>query len=180
MAFIHTIQVANEKKSGSTVSSTRKSENRRYLACIVATTTEASLAINAEKYEEIAGKLVDAKIQASNLSAKLGMTLEQATAHYEAAKKEWYDRDGSPDPHDMDGPYGLVRLHADMDLYKRHIARRQTLTIGSQAVVSWHGTVSLAQKALGSRECVWAQQRGDTLAIRTDIEITETKKRDAK
>lgn len=214
MALIHTIQIANEKHSGSTVSSTRKSETRKYLACLVATTTEASLRIDAEKLAQTEKERAEWQAKLDELTAKLGMTVEQAEAQHKAESDRWYNREdglfatkdrirkeraakgagewnhvsddtvkadmlarGLVDPYNRNGAFGIHEAAQKVEWLTKTLADWNSPRLGSQAVLSWHGTVGLAQKALTSREATYAQSKGDTVAIRTDITITETKKR---
>jgi hypothetical protein len=211
MALIHTIQVVDEKRNHSTVSSTRKSETRRYLACIVATTTEASLKIDAGKKAAVEAELVTAKARLAELTAKFGMTPEEAEAKHEVESDRWYNREdgifetgqrirlaksgstyghvhnldsivkadllarGFVDPYDKSGTYGICDVYSTVRRCEATLKGWFKLTLGSEGVISWHGTTDLAQKAMGSLDYI--RERGDTLAIRTDITITETKKR---
>jgi len=215
--FIHTIQIVSEKNSNGTVSSTRKSENRQYAACLVATTTEASLRIDAEKLAQTEKERAEWTAKLNTLLAKLGMTVEQAEAQHKADSDRWYDRKegffetktrirqerhakgagewnpvsdedakkdlfarGFVDPYDREGAFGIHEAAGRVEQLTKTIANWKSPRLGSQGVISWHGSVALAQKALGSREAQWAQKQGDTVQIRTDIEVRETKKREKK
>lgn len=209
MALIHTIQIASEKSSGSTVSSTRKSETRRYTACIVATTTEATIM----HFEQVREKAMAKKAQAEKvielLTAKLGMTVEEARAKLDttasawhkaffAAKDEirakrgqqyghvtdaegaaWAKKNGAVNPYENEfgGKSELLLLsEAAHDLFSAERTIGNPIpSLGSEAVLSWHHSVPLAEKALASHDHVARQ--GDKLTVRTDITVTETKKR---
>jgi hypothetical protein len=215
MALIHTIQVVSEKRSGSTVSSTRKSETRRYLACIVTTTTVRTLELDAAKKADIETELSELrKPMLADLRAKFGnITVEAAQAWHKAASERWYNqvdgrfptmdkfRDAYKAKHDLSsfhpfqnfeveaeadmiargfehpfkGQYEIVEAASRIESCERQLAHWYKLVLGSQAVVSWHGNVGLAQKAMGSLD--YLRTRGDEVTIRTDITITETKKR---
>jgi hypothetical protein len=216
MAIIHTIQIANEKNSGSTVSSTRKSESRHYLACLVATTTEASIRIAQEKKADLEKQLVAAQAVLTAECARWNTTAEAATANHEALSERWYNHEdgifptqdkyrkayeaekkvqwtairfekearedlearGIMYPYDKENSsYSVVEAASKVNGLQGSLERHTIPVLGSQAVLSWHGNVGLAQKALASREATYAQSRGDNVAIRTDITITETKKR---
>lgn len=214
MALIHSIQVVSEKKCNGTVSATRKSENRKYLACIVATTTEASLRIDAEKLAETEKKRAEWVTKLNDLLTKTGMTVEQAEAQHKADSERWYNREdglfetknrirkeraakgagewnhvtdeevkadlfarGFVDPYNREGAFGIHEAAQQVEWLTKTVANWKSPILGSQGVVSWHGTTALAAKAMTSRECEAARRNGDTLEIRTDIVITETKKR---
>lgn len=206
MALIHTIQIAEEKKSGSTVSSTRKSENRRYTACIVATTTEATIAWYESALENAAAKKAGAEARIALLTEKLGMTVEAAKAKMDEMSTAWFKaffdaktelrggtykhvtdaegealarKNGAVNPYkNEDGSKSDLALlnQAAHDLHAaNHNLKVVTPKLGSQAVLSWHHTVALAHKAMASHDHI--ARRGDKLEVRTDIEVTETKKR---
>lgn len=213
MALIHTIQIAVEKKSGNTVSSTRKSENRRYTACIVATTTEATIAYHeAERAKGVMMK-ADAEARIARLSEKLGMTAEEADKKLSALGSAWNKarwaaqdairaernqpyghvtdaegearakKNGAVNPYyNEDGSksdlYFLAMAGHDLRSAEYMIERNAAPALGSEAVLSWHHSVALADKAMASHAHV--AKRGDKLTIRTDIEVRETKKRGMK
>lgn len=204
MALIHTIQIANEKSSKSTVSSTRRSDTRKYLACLVTTTTEETIALNLAAKAKIEAELAENTRIAADLYAKLGHTPETMKAAHDAASKEWFDKlfavrrelsgpnyrhvtDAEAEAvvferHGLTNPYktDLATLNAverKVECATKTLDRWTTPVLGSQAVVSWHGTVGLAQKAAGAEHV--GGDKGDTVSIRTDIQITETKKRGA-
>jgi hypothetical protein len=217
MALIHTIQIQSEKRCSGTVSATRKSETKKYLACIVATTTEASLKVDADKKAAIEKELADWQVKLAALIAKLGITVEQAEATHKADSERWYNREdglfatkdrirkeraakgagewnhvtdtevkadlfarGFVDPYDRNGAYGIHEASERVEWHTRTLANWKAPVIGSQGVLTWCGNLGLAQKAIGGKEAQWAQKQGDTVAIRTDITITETKKREKK
>ena len=208
MALIHTIQIANEKNQNSTVSSTRKSETRKYLACLVATTTEATVQLLAQKRAKIEAELVMWKASLKVALELHNMTVEEAKAHHEVICEPWYKAkfatnerirtevtgkswghvanldarveaelvaQGLENPYT--GSWAICSAASQVEARERQLARWSSPPVGSQAVLSWHGSVSLADKALSSREASWAREQGDTVMIRTDITITETKKR---
>jgi len=116
MTIIHTIKLQNEVQSPAAVtSSTRRTTWRRYVAVIVATATERSVQLAAEKLAE---KLASG---------------EEITVHW----NRW---------------------------------NRQP-TSGEQTVVSWHMTEASACVALDARVARYFRERGDEVAIRTDIEV---------
>ena len=214
MALIHTIQITNEKHVSGTVSSTRKSETKKYLACLVATTTEASLKVEADKKAATEKELADWQAKLTALTAKLGMTVEQAEAQHKAYSERWYDPTdgfhetknrireerhangaekwnhvtdneiqadlyarGFANPYDREGSFGIHEAASKVEWLTKTLASWRTLVLGSQGVLTWCGSVALAQKALGGKESTWAQKQGDSVAVRTDIDIKETKKR---
>jgi hypothetical protein len=239
MALIHTIKINEEKSSRSTVSSTRKSDSRRYEACLVVTTTKRSLEIDAAAKADTKKKLAETKAEVERLSAQYGMTVEEADAEHEARSEAWYGKSHWVDDPDSGGKRqvieseglfdierrlraetaaalgiqtyrvnqaeierqakaelkarGLVDPFDDNTSYALHIAGHEAkgleyrlehwpeLKEGSQAVISWHTTVDNARKAAASPSKVehWTK-RGDTVEVRTDIEVRETKKRTKK
>lgn len=228
MTLIHTIQINEEKSSKSTVSSTRKSQGRRYEACLVVTTTKRSLEIDAAAKAETERKLAEAQAEVERLSAQYGMTVEQADAEHEARSEAWYGRNeqtgertgegfldicsrlrkemsdqeriayyrgnreasidakakaelesrGLVDPYDKNTSYALSIAGSEVRTLTGRLERWETLTEGSQAVISWHTSVDNAHKAAASPSKVgYWEQRGDKVEVRTDIEVRETKKR---
>jgi len=217
MAFIHTIQITNEKHVSGTVSATRKSENRKYAACLVATTTETSLKVDAEKLANTVKERDEWQAKLTALITKLGMTVEQANAQHQADSDRWYNREdglfptterlrneriakgdgrwvqvpdqdvkadllarGFADPYDREGAFGIHEAAQRVEMLNRTLTNWKSPVLGSQGVLTWCGSVALAQKAMGAREAEWARKQGDTVQIRTDIEIKETKKREKK
>ena len=204
MALIHSIQVTNEKSSKSTVSSTRRSDTRKYLACLVSTTTEATIALNLAAKAEAEAELLAAEKLVADLTETLGLTREGTRAICEAQSREWFDK-RFPVRSELAGPtfkhvtdaeveavvferfglkdpyktpvFALDYAHRKLEIATSRLARWTTPVLGSQAVVSWHATTGLASKALGAEHV--AADKGDVVSIRTDIQITETKKRGA-
>lgn len=92
--LIHTIQIAGNDRVKGVVSATRKSDSRRYTACIVATTTERTLQVNADRKTKAQADLADWRAKLAERTAKHnGMTVEQATAWEKDASDKWYGRD---------------------------------------------------------------------------------------
>jgi len=222
MTLVHTIKINDEKSSKSTVSSTRKSQSRRYEACLVVTTTKRSLEIDAAAKAETERKLAEARAEVARLSAKYDMTVEEADAEHEARSEAWYGREGNDgegyfdicrrlregmsdqerisyyrggsrrqsiedkakaelkergltDPFDKDTSYALYLAGHEVRCQEGRLERWEELREGSQAVISWHTTVDNARKALGSPSKVgYWERRGDTVELRTDIEVRQT------
>ena len=82
-------------------------------------------------------------------------------------RKDGYAEIGSLDSKIRAGEYSLVGLTKDAATWK----------VGDQRVLSWHLSVSNAQKALSSRDAVAYQKRGFDVQVSTKIETRETKKR---
>lgn len=223
--LIHTIEIQGDIQVKGVVSATRKSETRRYLACIVATVTAATIRIRAEQKAKAEAELVDWSVKlVDRRAAHNGMTLEQATAWEKDASDKWYARgdttrgfdvgyfgacktvraqhggrghlsqdrerelaaaimvsQGFADPYDKSSPYGIMEAASAVESLERRLAGWQAPVLGAQGVVSWHGTVANAQKALSSGECRHIAERdGRALSVRTDITVRETAKRAAK
>jgi hypothetical protein len=221
MALIHSIAVATG--TGSTHTETRTSENRRYTACLIITTTEATVRVNAARR---AAAEVSLAAWRETLGARRklhnGMTVEQAKAWTKDVTTKWYGRDnatgekvgdynywnaldqarpevgdlhhsdraakrayeimvkrGFSDPYDyVKNPSGIVEAADKVDALVRTLKDWKVPTVGAQGVASWHGSVALAQKAIGGLDYV--RVNGDSIEIRTDIAIREQAKRAAK
>ena len=96
MALIHTITVNTD--TGSTISATRTSENRRYMACLVITTTEASVRVNAMRRAAAEVSLIAwRETLAERRKLHRGMTVEQAQSWTKDITNKWYGQndDGS-------------------------------------------------------------------------------------
>lgn len=205
MAFIHTIKVVSEKRTGTMVSATRTSEGRKYLACVVVTTTEASIRIAEEKKASTQAELAKAKKAQAELAAALGLTVEEALAQAKVAQERWYGPGGWFDtsqeirkernlgythisefehdimarmlkngfvyPYGTEGIGGVSTLQEQIRRCEGSLDYNKIPVLGSQGVLSWHGSVQLAQKAMAGYDH-W-QAKGDTLEIRTDITIVE-------
>lgn len=224
--LIHTIELAVEKSSRNTVSSTRETTGRRYVACLVATTTEASLRIAEKTKVEMEAKVVATKKALDAEIAKWGVSVEQAEANHKERSDRWYnnvdgvletgsrlrkaleEKTGRPnygsmrdeatadmiargfvDPYDkVNTDYGVVAASFEHTSAVRtleyHVAVMAQAPLGSQAVISWHQSEALAQKALGARDADACRKRGDKVEIRTDISVreraTRAKKAEAK
>jgi hypothetical protein len=92
--LIHTIQIVGDIRVKGVVSATRKSDNRRYTACIVATTTERSLQVNADRKAKAQADLTDWRVKLAERTARHnGMTVEQAKTWERDTTDKWYGRD---------------------------------------------------------------------------------------
>lgn len=214
--LIHTIELAVEKSSRSTVSSTRETTGRRYVACLVTTTTEASLRIAEKTKVELEAKVETTKKVLDAALAKWGCTAEEAEAAHKARSDRWYRSEdglfetesrirreyeaknggrmylgsvkkeaaadliarGFEDPYDKVGSNYEVCVAAyehksAVNQLEWHVAVMKQAPLGSQAVLSWHQTEALAQKALGSHAADACRKRGDKVEIRTDISVRE-------
>ena len=223
MALIHTVQINGNARMGKVVNATRKSDSRRYVACLVCTVTEATLAHDAAAKDKATRELVDWRVKFAERTAKHGMTVAQAKAWHEAADAKWYGKTddetgdrvengvtfwtvlhelqaknprfygdlheparkemvkrGFPDPFASESPYGISEAAGCIESLERSLASWTAPVIGVQGVLSWHGTVGNAQKALGARETGWHRDRGYKIEIRTDITVRETVKRASK
>jgi hypothetical protein len=206
MAYVHTIQIDDGR--GGRVTEKRTSARRQYLACIVATVTETTLGVHAVERAKMATELADWRLKLEARKAALGLTVPEAEERHEAARLRWYkpgdgflevldryrgvggqDRRheaarqemvsrGHEDPYDVAGPWGVCEADHKVTGLAAGLARGCPPVVGSQCVVSWHGTVALAQKSVGSLK--WLVSRGEALSVRTDITITETKRRPRK
>ncbi len=74
---------------------------------------------------------------------------------------EYYDDDAQQ----------IVSLTEAVCRSRQHQAGFETPILGSQGVVTWCGSVELAQKALNGKQLKNMRRRGYDLAIRTDIEV---------
>jgi len=214
MAIIHTIKLDKaSKRNKGVVTAKRTSQSRTYGACLVVTTTDASVADDQRRKAETLAKLLKAETLRDALLAALGMTVEQARALCKEASDRWYnnedgffatnkrirtERTGSPrgyvsgldnlskadllargfvDPYADGGPNSLIATHNVVECLTDALATWQDMEAGGQSVISWHRDVSLANKAVGGREARYFTSRGDTVVVRTDIDVRETKKR---
>jgi hypothetical protein len=225
MAFIHTIEINGNARMGKVVSSTRKSENRRYVACIVTTVTEATVAFDAAQKVKAESELADWRVTlATRTALHNGMTVAQADAWTKDATTKWYGRDettgekvgdynywsalevarkdtgsmchddksskrahqimvsrGFADPYDYDkNPSGIGEAARHIESLERNLASWTPPVVGTQGVLSWHGTVANAHKAVGAREAGHYLSRGYKVEVRTDIAVRETVKRGSK
>ncbi len=78
-------------------------------------------------------------------------------------------RVGRKNPYE--GPLGQMAQLVQTINSSKHTEGIASPVLGSEAVLSWHATPALAQKALNSHDNVASQ--GDRLTIRTDITIVE-------
>lgn len=106
------------------------------------------------------------------LSAAAGMPTAHITQFDAAIKKNMVAR-GFVYPYDTAGAFGIVEAHQEATRLARVLAAWKTPLLGSQHVLSWHGTHSLASKATGSREASSYHTSCYALSIRTDITVTE-------
>jgi hypothetical protein len=88
MALIHTITV--NTGLGTTYTEKRQSENRRYTACLVVTTTEETVRLNAERKVKAEAELVKWPMKLAARVKQHGMTVEQAKAWTKDATEKWY------------------------------------------------------------------------------------------
>jgi hypothetical protein len=212
MAIIHTIRLQNEVKNPRCVTgSTRRSETRQYAACLVATATEASVALAAEKLVAIKGALIGAEIALATLEAERGMTAAEARLQNKVEHDRWYDAGkifevertlralsvwstqarkdteaaakeklvaaGFVDPYDPTSTWGLCLAGDRVNDLRYKVEKHRERTLGEQSVLSWHLTAANAEKALGGRDASYFRDRGDTVEVRTDIEIRESSRR---
>jgi hypothetical protein len=214
MTITHRIGIVREKSSRSTVSSTRKSKTRRYVACIVTTTTQRTLDLMAAERTEAAAAVAEASAQLAALEKLFGMTTEQALTKQKRNEDLWFGdhkpgsrgildvereiaieldgldywkrpqrgdlkqrarerlvAEGRVDPFDKNGIYAFVTTHQRKSDAQWLLDHQPKLQLGDQAVVSWHQSMALAEKALGSREANFHREQGDAVEIRTDIEV---------
>ena len=92
-------------------------------------------------------------------------TKAQAIANVEAT--------GIVDPYKQT-QHAYLEMARKLESAERSVAnaKARNVIVGSQLVISWHKNISNARKAEGSRLAKHYQERGYTLAIRTDIEVT--------
>ena len=210
--LIHSIALQTEKSSNTTVSSTRETTGRRYVACLVATTTESSVRIAEAKKAELEQLVATTSAALDAAVAKWGCTVEQAKADHEARSERWYNRvdgyhetasrlrdavsaksggrwmgsmeneaksdliaRGFANPYDKTGSnYEVVDAAFKADTAKNQLAWHVShgmWPLGSQSVISWHQSVALANKAIAG--CDPIRARGDSVTVRTDIEVRE-------
>lgn len=215
MSYVHVIQINDEKASGSTVSSIRRSETRKYLACVVATTTEETVRHYADNRRASERELAGWEVKLTERCAVHGMTEGQAEEWFKQAKDRWFrsadgyfdtkerlyaesgrrlngarlneltkltkeslKARGFQDPFDPESPYGISEAASKAASARAALQHWSKVpAVGSQAVLSWHTTETLAQKAIGGPSGV--RPNGDRLDVRTDIRITESKSRPA-
>jgi hypothetical protein len=189
---VHTIEI-DDGKGGKRIGK-RTSKTRAYGACVVVTTTEASVAIDAQERAKAEADLAAAEALMAERMERFGMDLLAATAKYEADQEPWYkkywdvlkacnhnhDRAhketaalGIPDPWDVNGTYGILDAN-----YKANSARgrleKPVAVLGSQAVRSWHRDAGLAAKEADScrgNVNIGTARTGDTFTVRTDITV---------
>jgi hypothetical protein len=221
MALVHTIQI----QTSNPAHATRKSENRRYTACLVVTVTEASVRVNADRKAKAEAELVDWTAKLAARLAQHGMTHEQAEVWEKDASDRWYGRwtarrardivvgkgfdgpyweavdqarkelnricnddqvtkrahaimvaQGFADPFDYaKNPSGIVEAAGKVEHLTDTLAAWKVPVPGTQWVYSWHGSVGLAQKAVGPLDHTRAD--GHRIDVRTDIAVRETAKR---
>lgn len=94
------------------------------------------------------------------------------TARFQA-RDEIRDRMKAAGCHDHfdDDAQQIVSLQEAVCRSRQWQAGFETPAIGSQGVVTWCGTVELAQKALNSKHLKNMRRRGYELTIRTDIDV---------
>ncbi|MFI5244441.1 MAG: hypothetical protein ACHQQR_04390 [Gemmatimonadales bacterium] len=211
MALVHTIQINGDARMGKVVSATRKSENRRYVACLVVTVTEATVAHFAAEKVKTEAELADYRVKLEERrAAHNGMTVEAAKAWHDKVSDAWYADPlreaamqrafarriynnaahdlartemiaaGKVAPYVVASPYGIEEAAAQITRLEGILERWPEKVVGNQGVLSWHGTVGNAQKALGAREAGGFTARGYKVEVRTDIAVRETAKRGAK
>jgi len=215
--MIHTIKLQNEiRNPRCATGSTRRSETRRYAACLVATSTERSVQIAAEKLAANKAALVEAETKLATLEAERSMTADAAREQNKVENRRWYDEGkifdletaiadeaGSPrwgvnwkkvretakaqliangyvDPYDPANTWGLCVASDLVNDLRYKVENHCARAVGRQCVVSWHLTAANAQKALGARDAAFFCERGDAVAVRTDIEVRETSKKTRK
>jgi hypothetical protein len=77
--YTHTIQITGNKRScGTSDSSKRESTTRRYVACLVATTTERTVALQTAKRNELSAEKAEVETKLAAECARQGLTVEQA------------------------------------------------------------------------------------------------------
>ena len=210
MALIHTVPINGNLKVKGAVSSTRKSETRRYEACIVTTVTPRAIEMQAEHKAEIERELAAWNEKLTARIAQTGKSVAEAVAWYQAAAKKWHGNEdraittrlihenrnlfgtqlheavrkemvakGYEDPYDKSGIYGVCDAASEVERRQRSLDRWSPLVLWTEGVISWHGTLRNAQKALGSRECTHYAERGYHLVVRTDITVRETRAKGA-
>lgn len=94
----------------------------------------------------------------------------------DAAKRDLIAR-GFVDPFDGTGVGAVVMANQQVAVHSYDLACRPPVALGQQGVVTWCGSVALAQKALGSHGAKYIASLGYSLQVRTDIEVRETSKR---
>ena len=70
-----------------------------------------------------------------------------------------------------------MKAYSEVKHLESALATWATPVLGSQGVLSWHGTVAHAHKALSAREAGHFVQHGYKVEVRTDITVRETAKR---
>lgn len=97
VALVHTIAIENEVRLNGTVTSTRKSEGRRYLACVVATATEATVRAHDAQKAKLEAELAECRAKLAGLEAKYGTTAAEVKAWHDEVEARWFDS-GTPNP----------------------------------------------------------------------------------
>jgi len=93
----------------------------------------------------------------------------------DALAKEEMMRRGFVDPEDINTSYALVIAWEVKQAFEDQIKAKSPLALGSQAVISWHASKDLAQKALNGHTADYWRSLGDTVEVRTDIKVVEKK-----
>jgi hypothetical protein len=171
MAIIHTIEVATG--TGETHTETRKSASHHYVACLVRTVTEETVRHEQESRAKAQAMLEANKATVAELTAKQGVTVEQAKAAHKEAVEAWkpnYRTAEYPKCPIMDAAWEVERL-------TRNLSEGRLSTVGRQVVMSWHHSKLLANRALSGRDAQWARESGYTVEVRTDIAVRETAKK---
>jgi hypothetical protein len=115
MSIIHTITLANERRMSGTVSATRKSENRRYAACVTATATEETVRIDEASKAADEAKLVELRAALAEAVARVGVSEADARKWYEAAAARWYDGGSGKDAQGFLATVERVRKEKGLD-----------------------------------------------------------------
>ena len=226
MTTIHTFHTAQGTKV------TRKSQTRKYAACLVATSTEETVVGLKAKIEACEKAVVETKAALATLLAERNMTLAEAKTQ---AYAESYDIDGKSyhslwdneqnavaaelgvedglryrrrneieaeakgrltakgilDPHREEGPGTVSTAGRKVEMAESDLSRARKwlkeVAVGNQVVLSWHLTLSNAQKALDAKggDKAWSrtpeplQHREDGYKVEmvTTFDVRETKPR---
>lgn len=159
MTTFHTFHTAQ----GTTI--TRRSKTRQYVACLVATVTEAALDLVKAEIVRIEKQQAEARAKAE---VEVEAEAKEETADY-AESLDWF--------------------------INQQVKKLQGLTVGDQRVVSWHLTLANAEKAIGDPATDGVVKRGRfggeaqpgeaarwrlmgyRVEISTTFEVRETQKR---
>lgn len=166
MTIIHTMQLQNEVKNPCcTTGSTRRSESRRYAACLVSTATEQSLVISAKKLAATKASLVEAAAAVYALEAERGMTVAEARAQNKVEHDRWYDVGRIFDvEHEIEAAAGSPRRAVNHDATQK-AAKARLVAAGFVDPYDEAGTWGLCIAGDRAKDLLWKVEHHRTRTI---------------